>query len=718
MAAKTKATAVKISERDAHGYHYAGQGMRRNGGVTAIAAINGRGAYAANLKAREVTEGKPPSAARRAAGKALDYITQEPLVIRMHPIRKLQKKLTTKVENRIARSESPMLNKNPSRRGKRPATPAQLRARKKFAEMAKAGVFNKTLRKNGSRTAASWAKPSLGSLEKVRRMRRNAARVIPGERRRSVVGPGALPRFAMPGEGIDLEARTKVMPRRSIKATAKPRTGRKTRKIRSSQSTRKAPTAKASARAQEKPMKTRKRRSKASAAAKVSTAKRRIKAKKVGTVKVSKAVKRSRAAKKAARTRKANALKRSVAAKKAARTRKAAPKRRKAAKVRSAAPKSVRKATKRKARRTAKQKAAARKNLRKAHASLRSAAPKRRRKAARRSVRKTTSKAVRRTRRTRARKGFRKNGRFTHGRMKRNEGLGAFSTALKVGTVAGIGFFAHKVSTALLNGLIIDKAVSATVQAAAESSATAPAAAGLGAFSPLIGGFIGGGATLALGIFLSGKFIESEDTRRLVTAGMVASYAQTLLVSLLEKVAPQAAPMLSGGEASRMSAMYGVDPSSILPRYAPINGMRGVGEYFAPTNGLGEYFAPTAGLGEYFAQSGLGSYEGNPNIMQAAAGYGALNGPTNHLDPSSDLERELSIAEAAAGVGNIDYAAAGMGDIYQASAGFGAISTVPSTDTNIPSGQLWAGVRSVEAGDNSESPAGILSTSGGSGIFG
>lgn len=700
MAVKTKATAVKISERDAQGYHYAGKGMRRNGGVTAIAAINGRGAYAANLKAREVTEGKPPSLARKAAGKALDYVTQEPLVIRMHPIRKLQKKLTTKVEQKIARSEPAMLNKN-SGRGKRPPTPAQLAARKRFAAMAKSGVFKKaSLRRNG--TAASWAKPSLGSVENVRRMRRNAARIIPGELRRSVARPGALPRFALPGEGIDLDARTRVMPRRSIKATAKPK-ARKTRKIRTSPKARKAPTASASARAQEKPMKTRKRRSKTSAAAKVSTAKRRIKAKKATTVKktVTKAVKRSRAAKKAARTRKA------------------APKRaRKGAKAsrRIAAPKKVRKSTKRKARRTAKQKAAAMKNLRKARASLRSAAPKRRRArkgAARKAVR-STRKA---TRRSKSRRGFRKNGRFTHGRMRRNDAMGAFSTALKVGTIAGIGFFSHKVATALLNGLVIDKAVSATVQAAAENSTTAPAAAGLGAFSPLIGGFIGGGAVLGLGVVLSSKFIESEDTRRLVLAGMVASYAQTLLVSLLEKVAPQAAPMLSGGEASRMSAMYGVDPASILPRYAPISGTRGVGEYFAQ-NGLGEYFGPTAGLGEYFAQSGLGAYEGNPNIMQAAAGYGALNGATNHLDPSSDLERELSIAEAAAGVGNIDYAAAGMGDIYQASAGLGAINSVPSVDTNIPSGQLWAGVRSVDAGDNSENPAGILSTQGGSGIFG
>jgi hypothetical protein len=297
--------------------------------------------------------------------------------------------------------------------------------------------------------------------------------------------------------------------------------------------------------------------------------------------------------------------------------------------------------------------------------------------------------------------------------MRRNDTMGAFSTALKVGTIGVVGFVAHKFGTALVNGLLVDKLVAKGVQAAAETPALAPAASGLGAAQPLIGGIVGGGVVLALGVLAVNKFVESQDTKRLITAGMVTSYLQTILVTALERVAPQAAPMLAGGEASRMSAMYGIDPTSIGPRYAPINGM---GEYFAQ-NGLGEYFAQN-GLGEYFAQNGLGNYTGNPDIQQAAAGYGELNAPSNYIDPSSDLERELTIAEAAAGVGDIYQAAAGMGDIYQAAAGFGNIGTVPRSDTTIPSGQLWAGTRSIGNTGNAENPGGVLSTAGGEGIFG
>lgn len=297
--------------------------------------------------------------------------------------------------------------------------------------------------------------------------------------------------------------------------------------------------------------------------------------------------------------------------------------------------------------------------------------------------------------------------------MRRNDTMGAFSTALKVGAIGTIGFLAHKFGTALVNGLLVDKLVSKGVQAAAENPTTAPAASGLGAAQPLIGGFIGGGVVLGIGVWAVNKFVESQDTKRIMTAGMVTSYLQTLLVTALERVAPQAAPMLAGGEATRLSAMYGIDSTSTIARYAPISGM---GEYFAQ-NGLGEYFAQN-GMGEYFAQNGLGNYTGNPDIQQAAAGYGEVMAPSNHIDPSSDLERELTIAEAAAGVGEMYQAAAGMGNIYQAAAGFGNVGTVPRVDTVVPSGQLWAGTRSVDANGNAEVPAGILSTGGGEGIFG
>jgi hypothetical protein len=338
-------------------------------------------------------------------------------------------------------------------------------------------------------------------------------------------------------------------------------------------------------------------------------------------------------------------------------------------------------ASKRKVRRTAAQKAASKRNIKKAIAASK-----------------------------RGGKKMRRNGRR---RMRRNDTMGVFSTALKVGLAAGLGFVAHKFGTALVNRLIVDKLVSKSVQVVAESTESPAVVSGLGAAQPFLGGLIGGGATLVVGIMLADKFVESQETKRLATAGMVTSFLQTLLVTALESVAPQAAPMLAGGEASRMSAMYGIDPTNIGPRYTPITG---VGEYFAQ-NGMGEYFAQN-GMGEYFAQNGLGNYVGNPDIQQAAAGYGELEAPSNYVNPAGDLERELSIVEAAAGVGSIQQAAAGMGNIYQAAAGFGGVGPISRVDTVIPSGQLWAGTRAVESDGNAESPGGILSTSGGEGIFG
>src|SRR3990167_889945 len=126
--------------------------------------------------------------------------------------------------------------------------------------------------------------------------------------------------------------------------------------------------------------------------------------------------------------------------------------------------------------------------------------------------------------------------------------------------------------------------------------------------------------------------------------------------------------------------------------------------------GLGKYSTePMSGLGEYFSEpmSGLGAYGANPDMYQAAAGYGTVdyaNG--NHVDPGSDLDRELTIAEAAAGVGALPAyeAAAGFGRVqsYEASAGMGAIQSLQRADTWIPgmaNPQLWAGVRGGRSGE-------------------
>jgi len=103
-------------------------------------------------------------------------------------------------------------------------------------------------------------------------------------------------------------------------------------------------------------------------------------------------------------------------------------------------------------------------------------------------------------------------------------------------------------------------------------------------------------------------------------------------------------------------------------------------------------------------------------MMQAAAGYGAVESTnSNHLDPSSNLDRELTIADAAAGVGSV-------GPI-PAAAGLGNISTVGASQPWIPGEsdpQIWAGVRPVDRSQESTAmiPAGSLQSGGGQGIFG
>src|SRR5690606_36854239 len=162
-------------------------------------------------------------------------------------------------------------------------------------------------------------------------------------------------------------------------------------------------------------------------------------------------------------------------------------------------------------------------------------------------------------------------------------------------------------------------------------------------------------------VYLVSKTVKDSQTRQLVAGGMVASFLHTIIVDLLKKSAPGFAEQVSGLGASdanavRLSAMYGMGgPTSIEPMYSQINGM---GEYFSSgVQGLGSPDYAAAGMGEYFSSgvSGLGEYGSNPDIMQAAAGYGAVDmgSNSNHLDPSSNLDQALSIAEAAAGVGSM-----------------------------------------------------------------
>ena len=290
-------------------------------------------------------------------------------------------------------------------------------------------------------------------------------------------------------------------------------------------------------------------------------------------------------------------------------------------------------------------------------------------------------------------------------------------------------FVAHKALTKVVCKIVCDRLFGAP--GTATEPAEAPATDGLEALQPYRN-TIAGAFTAALGIGLTNMFVRDVRVKMMITGGMATSFLHTVLVTVLDRVSPEAAAALSGSEdaeAARLSAMYGLGAgTSILPHYDPI------GEYFTEqVSGLGEYFTENV--------SGLGQYTNNPDLYQAAAGYGAVNDAnSNHIDPSSDLDRELSIAEAAAGVGQAYQAAAGMGQAvepFEAQAGgggvgeyfteqvsgLGGIARVPTADTWVPGtsdGQLWAGVRAVEQPQSSHAMtrAGILTSGGNQGVFG
>jgi hypothetical protein len=316
--------------------------------------------------------------------------------------------------------------------------------------------------------------------------------------------------------------------------------------------------------------------------------------------------------------------------------------------------------------------------------------------------------------------------------FRRNEFMATAKEVLKIGALTTAGFLAHKAVTKLFTDNVLDRILGSS----GVVTPPAPAAtSGLEALQPYRT-VLGGAVVAALGVYAANKLVKDVQTKMFVTAGIATSFVHSLAVTILAKMAPGASGYLSGHDATavNISAMYGLGAgASLQPQYASIRGMgeyfaqNGLGEYFAQ-NGLGEYFAQN-GLGEYFAQNGLGAYTGNPDLMQAAAGYGTVDNPnSNIIDPGSDLDHQLSIAEAAAGVGAVQpfEAAAGFGALqpFEAAAGFGAVSSVsPTADTWIPgtsNPQLWAGTVGISEGQarNEMNSAGILETAGNAGVFG
>ena len=296
---------------------------------------------------------------------------------------------------------------------------------------------------------------------------------------------------------------------------------------------------------------------------------------------------------------------------------------------------------------------------------------------------------------------------------------------MKVGGLIAVGFLAQKVLSNVVKTQILDRVLAAAAPAAATSPA---AASGLGAiadFNPLIAGAL----AAAGGMVVTNMLVKKAETKMLILGGLGAGFVHNVVVFALGKLnQPALVSMLSGdGTAARISAMYGLGAgASLQPRYAPI----GMGEYFNEPG--------MSGLGAiYQAAAGMGAYGANPDIYQAAAGYGDHDtsyGFGNHISPTSDLDRELTIAEAAAGVGRVQsYEAnagtgeyiAGTGEYFNepGMSGLGAIRSLPAADTWVPGSanpQLWAGVKSVSdpQAEHMMLPAGVLETAGGAGIFG
>jgi hypothetical protein len=770
-AAKLTGKAFRISEDEARSYRYA-KPMRSNPGVTHIAAINGPGAYRRKMSARQAMAGT-----------------------------RTQEERAERARQALPKSRS---KKMATYYGPRPnPTPAQMAARKRFAEMARTGAL-KRMRSNAStkarktRTRATPVEPirgmpvriigsaaaprrsAIGSVKSTARggyspaqqpARKSTQRgyAIPGAARgpggtqrmpqaasaRRSRGPGGTQRMPAVkqrsakmqsaieraikmieagrrpfGKGLTSaviaeayrvlgmtppkKASARMSKRRTKKATPAAAGAKKGSKV----AKRKKTAKKAAA-----PKRRRRKGAKKAAKRSVKKTARKRKAKKGSR----KSAKRSAAARKAARTRKANKAKRSAAAKKGARKRRAKKGSRKAkaaarprkrrAKKGSRKAKAAARPRKRRAKKGSRKGKSRKRSLTAAHAALR-------RKMGWRGAATLEREGWTPPRKRRAKKGSRKAKKGVRRNSMRKNAMGdAVISALKVGGTITAGFVAHKAVSHVLNTIVFDRLLTpAAAEAAAESAPTtteaAKAAEGVGEIATMVRSAVGGGVAALAGVMLTNFLIKDQETKQLLAGGMVASYVHGLLVTALEALVPDVVPMLSGdGSAARLSAMMGLG-ASIDPQYAPISGY---GEYLAEgTSGLGEYFES--------GTAGLGNYGTNPDIYEAAAGYGAIYeaaagyGGSNHISPSSNLEHELTMAEAAAGVGVMPYeASAGYGEYFEGPmAGFGDVAALPGVDTAIPGGQLWAGVRSVDQGQNDTAmvPAGILETPGGAGILG
>lgn len=314
--------------------------------------------------------------------------------------------------------------------------------------------------------------------------------------------------------------------------------------------------------------------------------------------------------------------------------------------------------------------------------------------------------------------------------FRRNQTMATLAGAFRAGLSITAGFAAQKALSGVVCKLLCDRLFGAAPTPTAPP--TPAPVSGLEVLQPY-SKVIASGVAAVAGIAGANMVLKDTETKKLVTGGMASAFLHQVLVTVLERVSPVAAQAISGvgsdSEAAKLSAMYGLGAQSIAPRWTPIGQDESNPWTAAAGMGMGEYFAES--------MSGLGAYTANPDLYQAAAGFGAVdNANTNHIDPSSNLDRELSIAEAAAGIGEyFESGVAGLGEYfesgvsglgqvaYQAAAGMGAIDRVPGANTWLPGmadSQLWAGTRGIRQGQmaNATTRAGILQSGGNQGVFG
>lgn len=317
------------------------------------------------------------------------------------------------------------------------------------------------------------------------------------------------------------------------------------------------------------------------------------------------------------------------------------------------------------------------------------------------------------------RKGHRKS-RRTH----RNAFMSDLTAVLKTGLVVGAGFLVHRLVTNLLVDYVVEPQVVSKITDANTKKYVKAAE------KTLVGLLVLGGGVLASSAL--------PKLRMELGAGMVASIVQQLLIDALT-VANQAtaAKEISGYSTSLAYSLHGAyehNAVSLMPGYTPVNGY---GEYFAPTAGMGafqqaaagtgEYFQAAAGMGatfqqaaagtgEYFAPAGLkgiGQYEGAGE--EALLPSGAPTVITDGIRPDSNLDRELDLMEAAAGL----HGRRGTGEYITAQrrGGGGYTEAIVGQQSQwIPNGPMWAGtLDAADSAATSEIPAGILATQGGNG---